>query len=486
MTLLGQAAQPSPLLGPVVAICTNAFGQVSTAGGHYVACDTVNRRFLTVWNYWNQTNNDIDIYGQLVNADNSLHQQMIPIRVLEGSQGYFQLAFPSPLTFDANHQRFMVVWQDNRTNGWQVYSQIVSTDGNLIGSNSRVSPTNQPFYGSWYYSPTIQYDSVNDRYLVVYIADAGGGGGPYNVFCQLVDSGGSLPGTPIQITWHTNDANYYAFRQNVAYDPANQRFLVTCDNGYDGYTYGRFIAADGSLIGSETAVAHYGDWVNPGVWGSIGLTFDPATGRFLHVWGQNRGQLINSDGSLFGTNFIVFNRYFQPTVYGGGIALTVDTVNHRFIATVNADGFGGGGPIVGQLLNLDGSWDGAAFYVCSPGQVWFQHSAFAANGTSGLVVWSDRGYPGQPPPGFYGEKFSVFPIPHVSSVTCSNRLVAMSLDNLAPYATHWIERSTNLAASSGWQQIAGPISSVESTNWSETMTNSFGQAFYRIKSAVPQ
>ena len=69
-SILAAGAQDSEVdVGPLIDIHTGARNQSEAS----VAADTVNNRFLVVWNHWSTDSTDTDVEGQLVDADGTLH-----------------------------------------------------------------------------------------------------------------------------------------------------------------------------------------------------------------------------------------------------------------------------------------------------------------------------------------------------------------------------------------------------------------------------
>lgn len=314
--------------------------------GRVAAFDSINNRFLVVWADGGVETPEIDLFGQLVNADGTLYGNPIAISIPPANGGR-QLG--PTAAFAPTNGRFLVVWSDDRDGmPWRVYGQLVNVDGTLYGDNFAISP-DRPNYDLHASDPAVQFDTFSNRFLVVW---GGSAGQLTNIHGRFVNPDGSLHGSLIQITAYTTD--YYAAYPDIAFDPNNGRFLVTWGQGYDGYIYGRLVNADGTLYGSEITIGYYG----LGYSYVASLTFDPINSRFLQLWTGMKGQLLNADGTLYGTEIRIFDPSTHLVDYP---AVIFDTASDKFLVAggIQYPYLG----IVGQLLNPDGSLYGTDFKI---------------------------------------------------------------------------------------------------------------------------
>jgi hypothetical protein len=102
-----------------------------------VAYDSENGRFLVVWEDFRNTGiTSIDIYGQLVNANGSLNGSNLPIFTASHAQ-----SAPS-VAYDNENGRFLVAWGDWRSatiTGADIFGQLVNANGSLHGSYFPIS-----------------------------------------------------------------------------------------------------------------------------------------------------------------------------------------------------------------------------------------------------------------------------------------------------------------------------------------------------------
>jgi len=168
--------------------------------------------------------------------------------------------------------------------------------------------------------PDVAYDTINNRYLVVYSEGAGGGA---EIMGRLYDAAGAPLGPAFNISNHAGQADT---QPAVAFKAATKEYLVVWRFGTAVGTndiYGRRIGADGVLAGGLIAIA-----TTPADEAEPDVAADPYTnGRFLAVWWEvgsasNRGRRLRNDGTLDGGTFLLFTptRTGPRVAFGGGNA----------------------------------------------------------------------------------------------------------------------------------------------------------------------
>lgn len=310
-----------------------------------------------------RTGTSYDIYGQLINANGTLNGSNFVISNAEYSQNYPKVAY------DNAHQRFLVVWQDSRNEvGYDIYGQLVNANGTLNGSNFVISTAanNQN-------NPSVAFDNNNQRFLVAW-ADSRGGI-DYDIYGQLVNPDGTLNDNNFVISDAAN-AQYYPA---VAYDSSNQRFLVvfTSYNPATDYDiYGQLINANGTLNGSNFVIADAGSIQDKPV-----VSYDSANQRFLVTWEDNRsgstydiyGQLVNASGTLSGSNFVIseaeYDQLTPALAYNSNFANFVVAYETRITGEINISDIGlnvVGPACVAYTLTVTKSGTGSGTVTSSP------------------------------------------------------------------------------------------------------------------------
>lgn len=380
-------------IGPQVNISLATGKQIDPA----VAYDSVNNRFLIVWTdqrndtgqpYWVET----DVYGQLINADGSPYGDVIPVSVLSGKSQ----ASPK-VAFDPVNKIFLVVWGDDRDriNNWDygptnTYGQLINTDGSLYKSNFKISYLTDSCYHMLVPFGLV-FDPSHQEFMI-------GMGGTiecsyvhniYGRFIKTVDllSGSLSPTTnPIfPITSFTE--GYGVWRAILSHNSNDGRFLVAYGRDDDKHIHGKLLNNDGTFYNEEftisTTLGPYdrGNAINS-------VAFDPSNNRFLALWDTAyndfniRGQLINADGTLYGSEIIISADY--PSDGGWSV---FDAANNKFLVV----GYGGSSlTIFGQLLNPDGSLDGTPFLISDDIPNNIPDIVFGSQQTGSLIVWPSK------------------------------------------------------------------------------------------------
>jgi hypothetical protein len=122
-------------------------------GGPAVAYDPNANQYLVVWEH---TVYDTDIYGRLVNADESFVGPEFPIST--GSDDHSDPA----VALDADNDRFLVAWSDS--GGWDdIHAQLVNADGSMDGDRVDLATGK----GDFFYPDTV-LNSSTKQFLVVW------------------------------------------------------------------------------------------------------------------------------------------------------------------------------------------------------------------------------------------------------------------------------------------------------------------------------
>lgn len=197
-------------------------------------------RFLVTWTRGPQYNFDngvSDIYGQFVAGDGSrLQGGNFAIAAADKNQ------FKSDVTCDEVNDRFFVVWEDQRNLATKddIYGQLISSDGTMLGDNFLVAGT-----GNVERRPVVAADTRDGSYLVVWESMMEG---ESRLFSQKLDSSGRLLGEPSAIGSSLGGKRN---RAAVAYlSQQNVFFVVFYNSGFDGLSdgiYGQFVESNGNL-----------------------------------------------------------------------------------------------------------------------------------------------------------------------------------------------------------------------------------------------
>ncbi|HUT16050.1 MAG TPA: hypothetical protein VMY98_07390, partial [Anaerolineae bacterium] len=159
------------------------------------------------------------------------------------------------VAYNWKHNEYLVVWHNQWGGGGRdIYAQRVTSTGELkswfavsAGPNSRTEPS-------------VAYDPVHDRYLVVWMWDSYGDGSDWDIrgrFIPWNGPSGSLGEFNI-CDWPTHQSE-----PKAVYARAQEEFLVVWDNHYEfavlpAYVSGqRIMAADGSFPDGAWTIANH-------------------------------------------------------------------------------------------------------------------------------------------------------------------------------------------------------------------------------------
>ena len=214
-------------------------------------------------------------------------------------------AGPPEIDFSPSLNTYLVVFERYAGGFPQVYGQMVSGFGAPVGSDFPISGP------AGAYNPSTAYDSVNKRYLVVWADSRNQATTGVDIYGRLVNANGTLNGTDFMIC----DASANQYSPSVAYDSANQRFLVVWQDPRNSAAtgrdiYGQLVNANGTLNGADFIICNAAADQYPS-----NVAYDSANQRFLAVWLDQRnaattgndiyGQLLNANGTLYGGELII-------------------------------------------------------------------------------------------------------------------------------------------------------------------------------------
>lgn len=235
------------------------------------------------------------------------------------------------------------------------------------------------------FSSDLAYDPSNNRYLAVFTKVSTDY--DFDIYGQLIN----CDGTPAGPEFVVFDSDSYIFGSKVAYDSDNHRFLVVWD--YNTDVYGQIVNANGTLSGGNITISNADNSQE-----SSDVTYDNVNDRFLVVWIDRRnygdtwtdvyGQLVNANGSLSGSNFIICdNEDFQHSC-----SVAFDGTYQRFLVSWEDLRNGPERDIYARLVNANGTLYGSSdFVICDEAtqQQWSPQVSNDSTSDRFLVVWGD-------------------------------------------------------------------------------------------------
>ena len=154
------------------------------------------------------------------------------------------------VAYNWKHDEYLVVWHNKWSSNRDIYAQRINGQGELL-SWFAVGPT-APLnpYPNDRAQPSVAYDPVNDRYLVTWVYDKNGDGSDWDVHGVFVNWDGPIPG---QHQINISDWGTHQWNPKVVYGRAAEEFLVVWNNEYQSGTLPMYIsgrrvkAADGTF-----------------------------------------------------------------------------------------------------------------------------------------------------------------------------------------------------------------------------------------------
>jgi hypothetical protein len=263
-----------------------------------VAFSTDATGYLVVWED-TRADSAGDIYGQLVNSDGTLFEVNFPISKVPGSGE----AFPD-VAYSASSNEYLVVWSISVSNGNRdVKGLRLATDGTpQVGVINIIQTSSVEFVTA------VSYNASTTQFLVVAESRVSFAFGTNNVHGQLVGSNGALSGQTFAIA---ADPNVLESDPDVAYNSTLHDWLVVWRDSRDasGDVYGRRIGSNGSLLGSDIAIAAADSTQE-----RPSVAYSNAAQVYMVTWHDSRvqyadiyAQIVHNNGTLGGANFIVSN-----------------------------------------------------------------------------------------------------------------------------------------------------------------------------------
>jgi hypothetical protein len=324
--------------------------------------------WLVVW--VDERGGDSDIYAQVVSNDGRILGDVIIVADNDDA-----LTLPAA-AYDTNQKRYMVVWQNDTQHA--ITGRVLEADGDFF---------NDVFYinkGTLFrHHPAVAYNSVSDEYLVVWARDAGDGTG--NIWGRIVYDNGTVdPGGSFLISDLANDEAYPAV---VAYPQSSSgQYLVVWERqvGSSRNILGVRLESGGSQIANIFRIS------SPGaVRVTARLALNTDNGQALVAWtvvdGVNTdvyGRFVNSDGSSDAEEFAISENPSPDDLPD----VTYNSTYQEFLVIWNAAGY-----LYGQRYGADTNPIGDVITLTQAENTQYRGRVFYGNGQY-LATWEDTRY----------------------------------------------------------------------------------------------
>lgn len=186
------------------------------------------------------------------------------------------------VAYNWQHDEYLVVWQNTWGGNSNIYAQRITGQGELE-SWFTVAPT-APLnpYPNDRVQPSVAYDPVNDRYLVVWAYDTSGNGSNWDIHGIFVNWDGPIQGLH---QFNISDWSTQQWAPKVAYGRAQEEFMIvwwTDHPSVPGYISGRrMTSADGTFptSGSDFTISDSSE-----VRGNPEIAYNLARNEYLVVY----------------------------------------------------------------------------------------------------------------------------------------------------------------------------------------------------------
>jgi hypothetical protein len=373
--IYGQAiAGDGGLTGSAFVICDNAAWQ-SSPDLEFNSNPAV-YQYLVVWQDERKyANTGRDLYAQRIDEDGNLQGEIIISDAEDDQLG-------PAVAYNPDANQYLVTWNDYRSRaatGPDIYGQRVKADGSLAtqGNFAIATATGYQMY------PKVVYSTTSHQYLVAWHGYRDSGTSGADIYGQRLHW---LVGIPLGYEFNISAARESHEEPDVAYNSTDHEYLVVWadDRDGDGETdiWGQRYDRDGLPLGENFVVREEaGNETRPVV------AYNPAENNYLVVWDDVseediEGQLVSAQGSQVGV---------ASNISGGSRpALAYNSHDNQYLVVFQYEAAAGNRDIHGRRVAADGTFPSNEFVICdNPSDQLYPDVTYAAINAY-LVVWSDK------------------------------------------------------------------------------------------------
>jgi hypothetical protein len=283
------------------------------------------------------------------------------------------------VAYNSTDSEYLPVWFDSRISGQNdAYAQRVSASGVLVGDNiTIISGSNSQT------DTAVVHNSAQNQYLVTWRNQGGppGSEGFNHAFGRIITASGGWLGREV-------DVSNGGLEATLAYNSTDDEYLLEARNFAGGGTAGirgQRVSSGGGPLGGGITIATAGA---PAPAGQV--AYNGTDNQYLATWRDQtasdlKGRLINADGSLPGSAFVISSVFPQS---GLAASVVFDPVNDRYLVVF---GTFSGGPVLGQFVSPSGTPIGGSFIIFDSTANLNPFVAYDGVNEVFLVAWRDSG-----------------------------------------------------------------------------------------------
>jgi hypothetical protein len=281
--------------------------------------------FLVVWYGDDAVNEDIEIWGQRINASTRAKiGNNFQISTINLNSATHVNDDPS-VTWNSDNDQYLVTWHAGNfnTKAYEIIGQRVSATGTLTGSNFTISDSDGTAREA-----AVAYNPNDKEYLVIWASNEGSS--EYRINGQRINASGAKIGSNFLISTNGEDVVGYLDTHVAAitYNPIKNEFSIVWSGDISSNNYhihNNFVAGGTSTtIGSALRVGSAGGHADSPP--SPAIALNSSSQEYLTVWtgnGEIMGQRFDSESTSVPVELIAFRAFSEKQ----GIRLEWETAS---------------------------------------------------------------------------------------------------------------------------------------------------------------
>lgn len=350
--------------------------------------------YLVVWQ--DLRHGDWDIFGRRISDHCTQSDNDFSISRVPGLQKH-----PAVACNNVDNQYF-VAWWDNRNTDEDIYGQIASHDGTLLGSNFPLSNA-----GDFQRYPDVAYNRADNEYLAVWADNRNSASTGFDIYAQRVSSQGELldsegnPGADPAVNFAVSRAANDQEHPALVYNSGLNQYLVAWQDLRSGNLdifaqptsgAGELLDQDGNPGADPTL--NFPISVAPNSQERPALTYGQDV--YSVVWQDSRHydfveediyeQRVSSDMDFLGSSFSLvttpISQTYPAAAYDGQQSYLAVWQDARNSATTDSD-------VYGQIVGITDTLQGTNFSISTEANDQYFPAVASDTGGEFLVVWQD-------------------------------------------------------------------------------------------------